>query len=161
MVPDTIKLNTDPKDIEKYILEEENLDDLNDIVKLFNISLKKKDLIRNSKLSEAQDKIVDQITTRVSERPDNFSNEDLLKYYKTIQDSLTKMDGSLDDVKVPTIQLNQQINIGQEEFDRDSRKKIIETVNKVLALAKETSQDIEDVIDLDEGDIETSDDVNR
>ncbi len=161
MVPDTIKLNTDPKDIEKYILEEENLDDLNDIVKLFNISLKKKDLIRNSKLSEAQDKIVDQITTRVSERPDNFSNEDLLKYYKTIQDSLTKMDGSLDDVKVPTIQLNQQINIGQEEFDRDSRKKIIETVNKVLALAKETSQDIEDVIDLDEGDIETGDDVNR
>ena len=71
------------------------------------------------------------------------------------------MDGSLDDVKVPTIQLNQQINIGQEEFDRDSRKKIIETVNKVLALAKETSQDIEDVIDLDEGDIETGDDVNR
>lgn len=161
MVPDKIKLNTDPKDIEKYILEEENLDDLNDIVKLFNISLKKKDLVRNSKLSEAQDKIVDQITTRVSERPDNFSNEDLLKYFKTIQDSLTKMDGSLDDVKVPTIQLNQQINIGQEEFDRDSRKKIIETVNKVLALAKETSQDIEDVIDLDEGDIETSDDVNR
>ena len=161
MVPDTIKLNTDPKDIEKYILEEENLDDLNDIVKLFNISLKKKDLIRNSKLSEAQDKIVDQITTRVSERPDNFSSEDLLKYYKTIQDSLTKMDGSLDDVKVPTIQLNQQINIGQEEFDRHSRKKIIETVNKILALAKETSQDIEDVIDLDEGDIETSDDVNR
>lgn len=161
MVPDTIKLNTDPKDIEKYILEEENLDDLNDIVKLFNISLKKKDLIRNSKLSEAQDKIVDQITTRVSERPDNFSNEDLLKYYKTIQDSLTKMDGSLEDVKVPTIQLNQQINIGQEEFDRDSRKKIIETVNKILALAKETSQDIEDVIDLDEGDIETGDDVNR
>lgn len=161
MVPDKIKLNTDPKDIEKYILEEENLDDLNDIVKLFNISLKKKDLIRNSKLSEVQDKIVDQITTRVSERPDNFSNEDLLKYYKTIQDSLTKMDGSLDDVKVPTIQLNQQINIGQEEFDRDSRKKIIETVNKVLALAKETSQDIEDVIDLDEGDIETGDDVNR
>lgn len=161
MVPDTIKLNSDPKDIEKSILEEENLDDLNDIVKLFNISLKKKDLIRNSKLSEAQDKIVDQIIARVSERPDNFSNEDLLKYYKTIQDSLTKMDGSLDDIKVPTIQLNQQINIGQEEFDRDSRKKIIETVNRVLALAKETSQDIEDVIDLDEGDIETGDDVNR
>lgn len=161
MVPDTIKLNSNPKDIEKSILEEENLDDLNDIVKLFNISLKKKDLIRNSKLSEAQDKIVDQIIARVSERPDNFSNEDLLKYYKTIQDSLTKMDGSLDDIKVPTIQLNQQINIGQEEFDRDSRKKIIETVNRVLALAKETSQDIEDVIDLDEGDIETGDDVNR
>ncbi len=158
MVPDTIKLTTDSKDIEKYILEEENLDDLNDIVKLFNISLKKKDLIRNSKLSEAQDKIVEQITTRVSERPDNFSNEDLLKYYKTIQDTLTKMDGSLDDVKVPTIQLNQQINIAQDEFDRESRKKIIDTVNQILSVAKESSQEIKDVIDLNEGDIETIND---
>lgn len=158
MVPDTIKLTTDSKDIEKYILEEENLDDLNDIVKLFNISLKKKDLIRNSKLSEAQDKIVEQITTRVSERPDNFSNEDLLKYYKTIQDTLTKMDGSLDDVKVPTIQLNQQINIAQDEFDRESRKKIIDTVNQILNVAKESSQEIKDVIDLNEGDIETIND---
>lgn len=158
MVPDTIKLTTDSKDIEKYILEEENLDDLNDIVKLFNISLKKKDLIRNSKLSEAQDKIVEQITTRVSERPDNFSNEDLLKYYRTIQDTLTKMDGSLDDVKVPTIQLNQQINIAQDEFDRESRKKIIDTVNQILSVAKESSQEIKDVIDLNEGDIETIND---
>lgn len=158
MVPDTIKLTTDSKDIEKYILEEENLDDLNDIVKLFNISLKKKDLIRNSKLSEAQDKIVEQITARVSERPDNFSNEDLLKYYKTIQDTLTKMDGSLDDVKVPTIQLNQQINIAQDEFDRESRKKIIDTVNQILNVAKESSQEIKDVIDLNEGDIETIND---
>ena len=158
MVPDTIKLTTNSKDIEKYILEEENLDDLNDIVKLFNISLKKKDLIRNSKLSEAQDKIVEQITSRVSERPDNFSNEDLLKYFKTIQDTLAKMDGSLDDIKVPTIQLNQQINIAQEEFDRESRKKIIDTVNQILSAAKESSQSIKDVIDLNEGDIETIND---
>ena len=158
MVPDTIKLTTNSKDIEKYILEEENLDDLNDIVKLFNISLKKKDLIRNSKLSEAQDKIVEQITSRVSERPDNFSNEDLLKYFKTIQDTLAKMDGSLDDIKVPTIQLNQQINIAQEEFDRESRKKIIDTVSQILSAAKESSQSIKDVIDLNEGDIETIND---
>lgn len=158
MVPDTIKLTTNSKDMEKYILEEENLDDLNDIVKLFNISLKKKDLIRNSKLSEAQDKIVEQITSRVSERPDNFSNEDLLKYFKTIQDTLAKMDGSLDDIKVPTIQLNQQINIAQEEFDRESRKKIIDTVSQILSAAKESSQSIKDVIDLNEGDIETIND---
>lgn len=158
MVPDKIKLTTDSKDIEKYILEEENLEDLNDIVKLFNISLKKKDLIRNSKLSEAQDKIVEQITARVLERPDNFSNEDLLKYYKTIQDTLTKMEGSLDDIKVPTIQLNQQINIAQEEFDRDSRKKIIDTVSQILSAVKDNSQDLKDIIDLSEGDIETIND---
>ena len=154
MDPGVIKLTTDSKDIEKYILEEENLDDLNDIVKLFNISLKKKDLLRNSKLSEVQDKIVEQIISRVSDQPNDFSNDDLLKYYKTIQDTLNKMDGSLDNVKVPTIQLNQQINVAQEEFDRESRKRIIDTVNQILSSAKESSQDIKDIIDLSEGDIE-------
>lgn len=159
MVPDKITLNTDLQDIEKYIVEEENLDDLNDIVKLFNISLKKKDLVRNSKLSEVQDKIVEQITTRVLERPDNFSNEDLLKYYKTIQDTLSRSDKSFEGMKAPTIQLNQQINIdNQGEFNRESRKKIIDTVNQILSAAKENSQDLRDVIDLSEGDIETTND---
>ena len=159
MVPDKITLNTDLQDIEKYIVEEENLDDLNDIVKLFNISLKKKDLVRNSKLSEVQDKIVEQITTRVLERPDNFSNEDLLKYYKTIQDTLSRSDKSFEGMKAPTIQLNQQINIdNQGECNRESRKKIIDTVNQILSAAKENSQDLRDVIDLSEGDIETTND---
>ena len=159
MVPDKITLNTDLQDIEKYIVEEENMDDLNDIVKLYNISLKKKDLVRNSKLSEVQDKIVEQITTRVLERPDNFSNEDLLKYYKTIQDTLSRSDKSFEGMKAPTIQLNQQINIdNQGEFNRESRKKIIDTVNQILSAAKENSQDLRDVIDLSEGDIETTND---
>ena len=161
MLPDNVNLTTDSKDIEKYILDEENIDNLNDIVNLFNISLKKRNLIRSSKLSEVQDKVVDQIATRVSERPDNFSNDDLLKYYKTIQDTLSKTDTSLEDLKVPTIQLNQQINInnnGTEEFDRDSRKKIIDTVNQILNLAKENSQNIEDVIELSDENIEVIDD---
>lgn len=159
MLPDNITLATESKDIEKYILDEENIDDLNDIVNLFNISLKKRNLIRSSKLSEVQDKVVEQIATRVSERPDNFSNDDLLKYYKTIQDTLSKTDISLEDIKVPTIQLNQQININSgEEFNRDSRKKIIDTVNQILNLAKENSQNLEDVIELSDENIEVIDD---
>lgn len=154
MVPDNISLNSDSKEIEKYILEEENIDDLNDIVKLFNISLKKKDIIRSNKLSEVQDKVVEQIASRVNDRPDNFSNEDLLKYFKTIQDTLSKTDTSLDDVKVPTIQLNQQINISEEKFNRESRKRIIDTVNQILNMTEENSQLTKDVIDLKEGDIE-------
>lgn len=159
MLPDNINLTTDSKDIEKYILDEENIDNLNDIINLFNISLKKRNLIRSSKLSEVQDKVVDQIATRVSERPDNFSNDDLLKYYKIIQDTLSKTDISFEDIKVPTIQLNQQININNnEELDRDSRKKIIDTVNKILNIAKDNSQSIEDVVELNEEDIEVIDD---
>lgn len=159
MLPDNIKLTTESKDIEEYILTEENMDDLNDIVNLFNLSLKKRNLIRSSKLSEVQDKVVEQIATRVSESPNEFSNEDLLKYYKTIQDTLSRTDTHFEDLKVPTIQLNQQINITKnEEFDRDSRKKIVDTVNQILNLAKETSQNIEDVIEVSGENIEVVDD---
>lgn len=159
MIPDNLSLTTSTQDIEKQLLEEEDLDTLNDVISLFNISLKKKNLVRSSKLSEVQDKIVNQIAARVDDRPDNFSNEDLLKYYKTIQDTLSKTDTSLDDMKVPTIQLNQQINIdNSNEFNRESRKKIIDTVNQILELAKNNSQEINDVIDVNGDDIEVIDD---
>ena len=159
MIPDNLSLTTSTQDIEKQLLEEEDLDTLNDVISLFNISLKKKNLVRSSKLSEVQDKIVNQIAARVDDRPDNFSNEDLLKYYKTIQDTLSKTDTSLDDMKVPTIQLNQQINIDNgNEFNRESRKKIIDTVNQILELAKNSSQETNDVIDVNGDDIEVIDD---
>lgn len=155
MVPETINITSDINEIEKHILEEENIDNLNDIIKLFNISLKKKDLLRSSKLSEAQDKVVNQIISRVTERPDNFSNDDLIKYYKTIQDSLIKTDTSLENINIPTIQLNQQINIAKDsEFDRESRKKILDTVNKILDAAKNNSQELSEVLELNEEDIE-------
>ena len=158
MLPEEIKLTTESKDIEKYILNEESIDNLNDIIDVFNIALKKRNLIRSSKLSEVQDKVVDQIALRIFENPDNFSNEDLLKYYKTIQDTLAKTGASSEDLKVPTIQLNQQINISNtDEFNRESRKKIVDTVNQILSLAKDNSQEIEDVIELSEQDIEVVD----
>lgn len=158
MLPEEIKLTTESKDIEKYILNEESIDNLNDIIDVFNIALKKRNLIRSSKLSEVQDKVVDQIALRIFENPDNFSNEDLLKYYKTIQDTLAKTGASSEDLKVPTIQLNQQINISNtDEFNRESRKKIVDTVNQILSLAKDNSQEIEDVIELSEQDVEVVD----
>ena len=149
MVPEKVSLTTTPEDMVDSILEETDIDDLNDIIKLFNINLKKRNLIRSSKLSEVQDKVVEQIASRVEDRPDNFSNEDLLKYYKTIQDTLNRADSSLDDMEVPTIQVNQQINVGTNEFDRDSRKRILDTVNQILKTAKDTSSTVEEVIDVD------------
>ena len=149
MVPEKVSLTTAPEDMVDSILEETDIDDLNDIIKLFNINLKKRNLIRSSKLSEVQDKVVEQIASRVEDRPDNFSNDDLLKYYKTIQDTLNRADSSLDDMEVPTIQVNQQINVGTNEFDRDSRKRILDTVNQILKTAKDTSSTVEEVIDVD------------
>lgn len=150
MVPDKVSLTTSPEEMVDSILEETNVDDLNDIIKLFNINLKKRNLIRSSKLSEVQDKVVEQIAARVEDRPDNFSNEDLLKYYKTIQDTLNKADTSLDQMEVPTIQVNQQINVGTDEFDRESRKRILDTVNQILKSAQDTSDVVEEVEVIDD-----------
>ena len=47
-------------------------------------------MIRGVKLSEVQDKVVDQLSMRLTERADNFSNEDLIKYLKTTQETLNK-----------------------------------------------------------------------
>lgn len=153
MVPEKVSLTTSPEEMVDSILEETNVDDLNDIIKLFNINLKKRNLIRSSKLSEVQDKVVEQIAARVEDRPDNFSNDDLLKYYKTIQETLNKADVSLDTSDVPTIQVNQQINVGTDEFDRESRKRILDTVNQILRSSRNTSEVVEEVIDVEEGDI--------
>ena len=150
MVPDKIVLNSEPKDLIDPILEETDLDNLNDIIKLFNINLKKKNLIRSSKLSEVQDKVVEQIASRIEDRPDNFSNDDLLKYYKTIQDTLNRADSSLDSMEVPSIQVNQQINVSTNEFDRESRKRILNTVQQILQASQDISSVVEEVIDVEE-----------
>ena len=146
MIPDNLSLTSPSEEMINSIMMEDDIDDLKDIVKLFNLNMKKRDLIRTSKLSEVQDKVVEQIAARVEDRPDNFSNDDLLKYYKTIQDTIAKTDTSLDKMETPSIQVNQQINVGTNEFDRESRKRILDTVQQIL-------QASHDVIDVEEGDI--------
>lgn len=146
MIPDNLSLTSPSEEMINSIMMEDDIDDLKDIVRLFNLNMKKRDLIRTSKLSEVQDKVVEQIAARVEDRPDNFSNDDLLKYYKTIQDTIAKTDTSLDKMETPSIQVNQQINVGTNEFDRESRKRILDTVQQIL-------QASHDVIDVEEGDI--------
>ena len=124
------------KPIEQKILEEEDLDELQDLINLFNLNLKKKDIIRSAKLSEVQDNIVDRILERVEVSPEDFSNTDLINYLKTVQDTIYKTDNSLDSINVPTIQINQQVNINNSEndsFDRESRQRILDVVGAILA----------------------------
>ncbi len=136
MIPEDLSLTSAPDDMLDSIMKEEDLDNLKDIIKLFNLNMKKRDILRSSKLSEVQDKVVEQIAARVEDRPDNFSNDDLLKYYKTIQDTIAKTDTSLDKLETPTIQVNQQINVGTE-FNTESRKRILDTVNQILKSSQE------------------------
>ena len=71
-------------ELETKLMEEENLDEINKIVEMFNVNLQKKNIIRSAKLSDVQDKVVQQMTDRFEQRADSFSNDDLIKYHKII-----------------------------------------------------------------------------
>lgn len=127
-----LSLLTPMETLESEILSADSVDNLNDVIDIFNVNLKKKDLLRNKKLNDVQDKIVDQMLERVDKRADEFSNSDLIQFHKVVQDSIAKMDNSLDNVKVPSIQINQQVNVGAQEFNRESRARILDVVDKIL-----------------------------
>lgn len=119
-------------DLETKLLNEDNLDEINKIVEMFNVNLQKKNIIRSAKLSDVQDKVVQQMTDRFEQRADSFSNDDLIKYHKIIQETLTKTDTTMDNIKTPTIQINQQVNVDNVTFNSESRKRILEAVNNIL-----------------------------
>ena len=56
-------------------------DDIEQILNIFNLNLKKKELLRLSKLSDLQDTITDQVQKRLDRYSDEFSNKDLIDYY--------------------------------------------------------------------------------
>ena len=128
-------------DLETRLMDEDNLDEINKIVEMFNVNLQKKNIIRSAKLSDVQDKVVQQMTDRFENRADSFSNDDLIKYHKIIQDTLTKTDTTMDNIKTPTIQINQQVNVDNVTFNSESRKRILEAVNNIL----NGSEEIEDI----------------
>ena len=118
--------------LQDKLLQTNNMDEVNEIVEMFNVDLQKKNIIRSAKLSEVQDKVVDQMLLRLEERADNFSNDDLIKYHKIVNETLTKTDTTMDNIKTPTIQINQQVNVDSMTFDTDSRKRILAAVHDII-----------------------------
>ena len=141
-----LKLTTPVEELEENILSSEDPEELTDIIELFNLNLQKRNIIRNKKLNDIQDEVVDKMLQKIQEEPWDFSNDDLIKYHKVIQDSLAKAN-TLDETKIPSIQLNQQINISSPEFNRDSRSRILSAVQQVLNSID--TNEIEEVEEID------------
>lgn len=118
--------------LEKKLIKEENLDSLNELVELFNVNLQKKNILRSAKLSDVQDKVVEQMLERITLEPNEIRDDDLIKYHKVIQDTLNKTDTTLDNIKAPSIQINQQVNVDKMIFDSEARKRILSAVNDIL-----------------------------
>ena len=127
-------LKSTQEELEQSLLEEDNIDNIKSIIDIFNVNIKKKDIIRASKLNELQDKIYEQINERLVTNANDFSNRDLLDYFRTIQETINKSEINSDDVVTPKIQLNQNnlnINMGPT-LNRDSRQNVLDAVKKIL-----------------------------
>lgn len=145
-----ISLATSKQELEDRLLSETNIDDLQNIINIFNLNIKKKDILRTSKLSDLQDLVFEQMQERLSQNAHAFSNKDLLDYFKVVQDTINKTDKTLNDVDVNSIQITQNqlnVNIDDNKLTRESRAKVLDTVNAILNKTK-TEQIEKDAIDV-------------
>ena len=131
------------KEIAADLLQEEDLEKVKDLTNLFNLNSRKKNVVRVMKMDKLLDKVTDQVVERFEKTPDNFSNEELLKYMQAAENSIDKANKNLNLVdETPAIQLlqNNQVNISLgEEIDRDSRNRILAAVNAFLNNSQENN----------------------
>jgi hypothetical protein len=127
--------------------------ELQTIVDMFNLDMKKKNMLRTTRISEIQDNIVSQIFERVSSRPDEFSNSDLINYFKVMQETLLKNPA---ETELPQIHINQnnQVNINMESngpvLNRMSRERVANAIRNILNQTQEKliSDPCEGIIDI-------------
>jgi hypothetical protein len=100
----------------------------------FNDIQRKKQLARVSKLSDVQDMLTDQFYRRISERPDEISNKEMLDGMKVVQDLMEKNLKQAETIEeIPQlIQINQtEVNVGNN-LNRDSRERVKNAVIDIL-----------------------------
>lgn len=131
-----LSLSTPASDLTQMMIKEQDIDEFNKIKSLFDLSMKKKEIIRVSKLNDLQDLAVNEMEHRLSNRPGEFSNKDLITYFKAIQETIDGSNTDLDDVDMSTIKVVQNqvnININDEpELDRESKNRVIEAIRSIM-----------------------------
>lgn len=147
-----INLETPIEELSDRILNETDIEQFDKMKNLFDLNMKKKEIIRLNKLSDLQDLTVEEMSNRLQKRSGEFSNQDLLGYFKTIQESISKSDTSLDGIDVASIKVIQnQLNINMNNEDglsRESKNKVIEAIRSILDKSTSNEEVIEPVIDI-------------
>ena len=147
-----INLETPIEELSDRILNETDIEQFDKMKNLFDLNMKKKEIIRLNKLNDLQDLTVEEMSNRLQKRSGEFSNQDLLGYFKTIQDSISKSDTSLDGIDVASIKVIQnQLNINMNNEDglsRESKNKVIEAIRSILDKSTSNEEVIEPVIDI-------------
>jgi hypothetical protein len=112
----------------------------------FNDIQRKKQLARVSKLSDVQDKLTDQFYQRITQRPDEISNKEMLDGMKVVLDLMEKNLKQAETIEeIPQlIQINQtEVNVGNN-LNRDSRERVKSAVLDILNSINRAPQVVED-----------------
>ena len=139
----TVDLKNKDKELVSEIISSESSEELNDVVKKFQLNQAKKNALRVMKLSDLFDSVNEQAIKRFEKYPDEFTNKELIEYMKVAQDIMTTTNKNLtieDTTNSPMIQINQQnndIKIEGKSIDSDSRQRVLDFVNMALAKSRD------------------------
>ena len=152
---DTSDLNAESLNILNQIIAAEDIDKTKDLTYLFNINQNKKTMVRIDSLSNLQDKLVGLLSNRVTERPDEMSNQEVMQALKVVQDIIERGTKQITGQnEQPLIQINQQtnsVNVGDEAagLNRDSRDKVRRAIMSILDDVKGTTNTDTEIIEAD------------
>lgn len=130
------------KDINQEIIESDK--PIKDLTYLFNEAQIKQSMLRAQKLSRLQDKVVDNVEKRIDNKSDNFTNAELLNaiqiLQKTADSNLTYINSINEKPQIQLVNNNLNVNIEKDEFDAESRERIMNAVSQILALTEKQEE---------------------
>jgi len=130
-------LAKESNELTDQIIAEKDPSKLQDLTTLFKQNQLKKNLLRTNKLNNLLELIDDEVAMRVSTRPDEIRDQDLLNYMKTTQQSIQDSFNTFE--QMPVIQVNNienSVNINNG-LSKESREVVINKVNEILAQLKQ------------------------
>lgn len=143
----TTSLDTKTETIAQKILDTDDVDEIKELTSLFNLNAQKRNVMRVIKMNKLLDNVTDKVIERFEKTPNNFSNEDLIKYMQVTESAIEKANKNLNLIEeTPAIQFqqNNQVNINLDRgLTRDSRAKVTEAVEAILKKLQSNEQVIE------------------
>lgn len=153
----TDALNQESATIINKLIAEQDVQKTKDLTYLFNINQNKKTMVRQNKLNELQDILVDEAIDRFSSRPAEISNQELMTGLKTVQDMIEKSQKAVNGVteSTPIITINQQnneINVAGEDSDKkkltkESRDRVKQAMAAIMASLGQPTTKLEQPIE--------------
>lgn len=129
-------LDKNIENLTKQILSETDENKSKDLIHLFNLNQSKKNVLRSNKYSDILELVIKQMIERITKTPDNFSNDDLLKFFTAVNSALSKTSDTISQIdEMPAIQINNtQINVQSEDkLSREEKERTIDAVKALLA----------------------------